>query len=79
MKVADKSMDILIEPGSELLLAVGKAASILREFGLEGQTLPAIRPEITIRVFNLDGRQPELTERLKQEVAGFKEIVASRQ
>lgn len=71
-------MDILIKPGAGLPSAVRRAASILKEFRLEAQTMPAIRLEVTIRVFNLDGRQAELAERLKQEVAGFKGIVASR-
>lgn len=69
--------DILIEEGPDLVSAIQSTARILTELGLKGQTMPQIREEITIRVFGLDGQEPQLVKRLKQKVAGFKKLVAS--
>lgn len=60
--------DILLNEnllGEDLLGAVKNAVQALTEFGLDCQLMPRMRPEITLRVFGLNGQESELVKRLK--------------
>ncbi|MDD5750768.1 MAG: hypothetical protein PHU56_03985 [Candidatus Pacebacteria bacterium] len=66
--------DILIDP--EMLKSISEVVRILDDLGLDGWLMPQSRPEFTMRVFSLNGQEPELIKRLKA-VRGVIKILPS--